>query len=190
MRRSLSITWIALAALCLGQVACGNDSNDTVVSQPEGTVDAAVFAFLSKARAAHHEADLAFAADRTADAIAAVRRITEGARPRLSPEVVEVLADAHSRLGELESQRGNFDVAAKEVDEGLKLATEITHFRGHLYEVRGLVEERRAKSLSAKGMKDESERAVERAIAAFQEAIEVQEQVIQRALPPAPKPSQ
>jgi tetratricopeptide (TPR) repeat protein len=148
-------------------------------------VDPTLLAFLSKARAAHHEADLAEEKGDRELSIRALGRIVEGPRPGgdpPSPEVAEVIADTRARLADLRSASGDFDRARADVEEGLRLATGVTHFRGHLVEVRGLVEERRAKALKEKGDEAGAAKARDEALKDFEEAIEIQDQVIAEAL--------
>jgi tetratricopeptide (TPR) repeat protein len=148
-------------------------------------VDRVLLAFLSKARASHHEADLAEAAGHPAEAIAVLDRLVQGRVPGGSsppPEVREVLADTYARLAELRSARGLFDEALADIERGLRLAVERTHFRGRLMEVRGVVEERRAAALEAAGDKPGARAARARAVDAFEQAIEIQAFVIERAL--------
>jgi hypothetical protein len=94
-----------------------------------------------------------------------------------------VLADTSARLADLRSQQGDFDEAARDVTAGLGLAPERTYFRGHLFEVKGLVEERRAKQLSASGQLAKAEAARTQALQAFEQAMQIQAEVIQQALP-------
>ena len=82
-----------------------------------------------------------------------------------------------------ELSRGNFDKAARDVDDGLELATETTYFRGHLFEVRGLVEERRAKALEKEEKTSEAQAAKKRALDAFEESMKIQAEVIKKAVP-------
>jgi hypothetical protein len=103
-----------------------------------------------------------------------------GATP--PPEAREVLADTRARLADLESRRGRFDDAAKHVDRGLEQAREVTYFRGHLFEVRGLVEERRAKQLRDKGDTAGADAAKKRALDAFEQSMDIQAEVIGSAL--------
>jgi tetratricopeptide (TPR) repeat protein len=148
-------------------------------------VDPTLLAFLSKARAAHHEADLAEEQGDRPRAIRALVRIVEGPRPggdTPTPEVAEVVADTRARLADLRSAAGDFDRARADVDEGLRLAPAVTHFRGHLVEVRGLVEERRSRALKEKGDEAGATKARDEALKAFEEAIEIQDQVIAEAL--------
>lgn len=148
-------------------------------------VDPTLLAFLSKARAAHHEADLAEEKGDREQAVRALLKIVEGPRPGgepPSPEVAEVIADTRARLADLRSALGDFERARADVDEGLRLAPGVTHFRGHLVEVRGLVEERRAKALKEKGDEGGAAKARDEALKAFEEAIEIQDQVIAEAL--------
>ena len=98
-------------------------------------------------------------------------------------EVREVLSDTRARIANLESRRGRFESAEQHLKEGLDLAREATYFRGHLYEVRGLVEERRSKELSAKGQAGAAETAKQRALEAFEESMKIQEQVIKSTVP-------
>lgn len=154
---------------------------------PVAVVDPALVAFLSKARAAHHRADLAEDRGELGVAIEAVSTIVDGPRPPVTPEVVEVVADALARRADLRSRAGDLDAADRDVDAGLALATEISHFRGHLFEVRGLVAERRAEALAARGDPGAAA-AREDAIRAYEQAIEVQDRVIRDALGEAAPP--
>ncbi|MFO0613705.1 MAG: hypothetical protein U0414_14015 [Polyangiaceae bacterium] len=195
---------VALAAACglagTAVLACRDEAPAGIHADPlpASAVNPVLVAFLSKARAAHHRADLAEAEGNRVATIRALTEVVTGKTPEHTPEVKEVLADTYARLGDLESQEGDFDDALDDVQDGLELATEITYFRGHLFEVRGLVEERQAKKLEAKGDDAGAKAARDRASAAFDEAIDVQEQVIDRALtamasasarPPSPPPS-
>ncbi len=149
----------------------------------EPVVDPTLLAFLSMARAAHHDADLAIEAGERADAVTALERLVkapwQGKKP---PEVVEVTADTLARLADIKSEDGKFEEAARDVAAGIALATEPTHFRGRLFEVRGLVEERRSKALKEKGDTDGAERARKAAMESFGKAMDIQEDVIARAL--------
>jgi hypothetical protein len=85
-------------------------------------------------------------------------------------------------LADLESRRGRFDEAALHVDRGLDHAREVTYFRGHLFEVRGLVEERRSKQLRERGDTAAADAAKKRALDAFEQSMEIQGQVIDTTL--------
>jgi hypothetical protein len=151
----------------------------------EAVVDPALLAFLSKARAAHHQADLAEDEKDTKRALAALGQITSGPLPGGSSppaEVAEVIADARARLADLESSAGDIDAALREIDAGLAYAVTPTHFRGHLFEVKGIVLERRHAALKEKGDSKGAERVKGEAITAFNEAIEIQNKVIEGAL--------
>lgn len=173
----------------------GRSANSTSASAGKRPVAQDVIAFLSKARAAHHNADLLEAKGELPRAIDAVRAITEGPRPKdagggLSPEVREVLADAHARLADLESRTDDFEGALKEIEAGLAQAPEVTHYRGHLFETRGVVLERRMKSFETSG--DATRAAADRlaALEAFDMAISIQDEVITKLLPsPSSAPS-
>jgi hypothetical protein len=154
----------------------------------EPVVDPALLAFLSKARASHHEADIAEDANDDRRAITVLVQLVEGPLPggkQPPPEVAEVIADTHARLADLKSRSGDIDEALASIAEGLKRATAPTHFRGHLFEIKGIVLERRLEALKAKGDLAGAERARALAIDAFHEAIEIQNKVIENALPDA-----
>jgi tetratricopeptide (TPR) repeat protein len=155
----------------------------TSASVQRQAVSPELLAFLSKARAAHHNADLLETKGDLLRASDAVRGIVTGPRPPPSPELEEVLADAHARLADLESRRGDFEEALAQIDRGLGLAKEVSHYRGHLFETKGLVHERwmSAHEKSGNDEKAASERAL--ALAAFEEAIEIQDEVIRKLLP-------
>lgn len=177
---------IPLAALVLAACASPDEATPSPCACPPGEarlVDATLVAFLSKARAAHRRADLALAASDRAGAVAVLVDLAAGPTPRGdAPEAREVLADTRARLAELRSLSGEFDAAARDVEAGLALAVEVTHFRGHLFEVRGLIEQRRSQALVDRGDAAGAAQARERATAAFQAAIDVQDEVIRRAL--------
>lgn len=147
-------------------------------------VDEVLLAYLSSARSLHHEADLAEDGGDTGKAIAALDRLLAKPEPRKAPEIDEVVSDTHARLADLESRSGRFDVAVKHVDDGLHRAPGVSYFRGHLFEVRGLVEERRAKDLATKGDASGAAAAKERAMKAYEEAIAIQDEVIKRGTKP------
>lgn len=156
--------------------ACQCDDDQPVVDPP-------LLAFLSMARAAHHDADLSVEAGDRAAAIAVLERVVKAPwQGRKPPEVIEVTADTLARLADLRSEDGQFDEALRDVAGGIALATEPTHFRGRLFEVRGLVEERRAKALKEKGDTEGAERARKSALESFGQAMDIQEDVIGRAL--------
>ena len=145
-------------------------------------VDPTLLAFLSKARAAHHRADL-LQDDGDLDlAIAALEPVVAVPRPGGAPEADEVVADTYARLADLKSDLGDFDPALRDVEAGLALAARPTHFRGHLLEIEGVVLERRYRALDAMGETEEAARVKAQALDAFKGAIDVQEQVIDEAL--------
>jgi hypothetical protein len=143
-------------------------------------VDDVLLAYLSNARSLHHEADMQEDAGNITGAISTLQRLLDKPSPGKSPEVDEVLADTHARIGELRAQVGDFDAAEHDVDVGLGLAPDISYFRGHLLEVRGVIEEKRSKALSDKGDTAGAAKAKEAAMAAYEAAIGVQDEVIKR----------
>lgn len=149
----------------------------------EGTpVDPVLMSFIGSARSAHHLADGREEKGDMAGAEAALRALLDGPLPPKSDaaEVREVLADTRARLADLGSRRGEFDKALSDIDAGLGLVPEASYFRGHLFETRGLVEERRTKALTQAGDPARAAEARERALAAFEEAMRIQQGVIQK----------
>jgi len=175
---------LVLVALTLG--ACSKATPDPCAdadgSQPVG---AALLAFLSRSRAAHHRADAREEHQDFPAAESELEAIIEGPKPACpdAAEVREVLADTYARLGDLRSRHADFAAALGEVERGLALVPDTSYFRGHLFEVRGLVEERRSKALGTHGDAPGAAAAQERALAAFQEAMRIQSEVIERASP-------
>lgn len=190
-------TWMA-AAFVLGALAlsgCAAEAPDERDPAPASSaaacaceaapvVDPTLLAFLSMASSAHHAADLAVDAKDSPRAIQILERLVTDGWPGAKPpqEVVEVLADTRARIADLKSQIGDFDGAARDVEDGLALAKEPTHFRGRLVEMRGHVEERRAAHLAEKGDQAGAERAKQLAVGAYGEAMDIQEAVIAKAL--------
>ena len=188
-RPAIALLLVATVGLAIG---CARRADPTGADRPASTcaceaapvVDPGLFAFLSKARASHHEADLAEDGGDRAGAVRALERLVDGPAPgpRLPPEAAEVLADARARLADLRSAGADFAGARRDAEAGLVIATEATHFRGHLLEVAGIVEERRGRALTAAGDLDGAERAFRLAIEAFERSIATQDEVIRRAL--------
>ena len=140
------VRWAVLASALFATIACHQAAQSDEGSTP---VDVTLMAFLSRARAAHHQADLLEGDDPKA-ATQALTKLVSGPLPPAGtalPEVREVLADTRARLAELLSREGKVDAAAAQIEAGLALAPEASYFRGHLLEVRGVVEQRRAKAL-------------------------------------------
>lgn len=165
--------------------ACQEKSRDDC-GPSERVVDPVLLAFLSQARSAHHLADQRETQGDLGAALAALEALTRAARPPGgAPEVAEVLADTQARVADLLSRTGGFDQASRAVDAGLEHARTVSYFRGHLFEVRGLVEERREKSLRDQARGPEADQARERSLAAYEEAMKIQAEVIQKASPPA-----
>ncbi len=174
-----------LLGLALPALGCNEKAHEKGCEDQALVVDTAVVAYLSKARALHHEANLKEDAGDVDGAIVTLHRLTESAQPHEGtriPEVEEVLADAHARIAELALRQSHFDAAKVEVDKGLTHAEGATYFRGHLLEVGGLIETARSKSLADAGLTKESEEARQRALKLLEEAISVQDRVIGHAL--------
>jgi len=187
MKGAVSLLLLA-GALALG--GCARNERREDCSDGGRVVDPALLAFLSKARSAHHIADQREAEGDRAAALRALQSLTASPVPDgKAPEVEEVLADTYARSADLLSQAGRFDQADAELSAGLEHARAPTYFRGHLFEVRGLVEEQREKALRANGHGPEADQARERSLSAYEEAMKIQAQVIGKAAPtPAPAP--
>ncbi len=181
---------IALTALLLALglglgVTPGCSRRDAGTDDGTPAVDTQIMAFLSEARALHHQANLAEDADDLTAAANAMDRLVNAQRPHhpaRTPEVEEVLADAYARLAELRLKKGELDPAAGAIKSGLEHVAEATYFRGHLVEVQGLIEEARAARLADAGKRVEAKQARERAIQLLEEVVKIQDQVIQRSL--------
>ena len=148
-------------------------------------IDTDVMAFLSAARARHHEANLKEDAGDLSGAVDAMQQLVTMKTPHAGSivvEVEEVLADAHARLAELRLKTKDVDGASRDATRGLGHASEPTYFRGHLLEVLGIVEEERAKQLELSGKADDAKQARARAIQLFHEVVGIQSQVIERSL--------
>ena len=157
-------------------------------------VDPTLLAFLSRARSAHHSADRHEEQGRLDDAIQALETLSRGPLPQraeqptlseqspLAPEVREVLADTHARLADLQSQQKQFERAENDIRRGLELVPQRNYFRGHLLEMRGVVAERQAKDLKAKGQAQQAAELERRALNAFEESMKIQAEVIDEAV--------
>lgn len=172
---------VVIGSLALVQCApsAGASADCTCAGTP--VVDPTLLAFLSKARAAHHRADLGQEDGDLDLAITALETVVLLPHPD-APEAVEVLADTRARLADLRSDLGAYEPALRDVEAGLSLAVKPTHFRGHLLEMKGVVLERQHRHLEAFGEREASEKAKAEALEAFRSAIEVQDQVINDAL--------
>ena len=186
-RRSAVLLALSALVLTLVVVFAGVPSCASRGGGDDGTpaVDTEIMAFLSEARAFHHEANLKENGGDLPGAIGAMERLVAAKRPhpnRATPEVEEVLADAYARLAELRLEKGDLDPAAAAVKSGLDHVADATYFRGHLVEVQGLVEEARAAQLSDAGNAAEAAKAREHAIQLLEEVVKIQDEVIQRSL--------
>jgi hypothetical protein len=176
-----------LGALALGGCSKKEAADDCGMS--ERVVDPVLLAFLSQARSAHHVADQREAEGNVPAALRALQTLTTAQKPPgNAPEVEEVLADTRARSADLLSRAGRFDQADAEVSAGLENAKTPNYFRGHLFEVRGLVEERREKALRGTGRGQEADQARDRSLGAYEEAMKIQAEVIRQAAPPPSAP--
>lgn len=180
-----AIAAFAIALAATFAIGCRNRENKGEQDSAQGIVDTELMAFLSEARALHHQANLKEESNDLPGATTAMQRLVTARRPhegKTTPEVEEVLADAYARLAELQLRQGALEAAAEAVKNGLAHAPEPTYFRGHLIEVEGLVEEARAAGLADAGKPEEAARAREKAIQLLEQVIRIQDQVIQRSL--------
>lgn len=154
-------------------------------------LDTDVLAFLSSARALHHQANVLEDAGDDQGATKAMERLVTQRRPRPTervPEVDEVLADAYARLADLRLRTGDVEGAGRDVAQGLEHTREPSYYRGHLLEVEGIVEEMRAHQLVDGGQPAEAALARARALRALEESVSVQSEVIRRSLDSAGSP--
>jgi hypothetical protein len=173
----------AATAMALALAGCER-SPGSVSGCPSASaapVDTTVMAFLSAARALHHEADMKEQSGDSAGAIGAMEKLVAMPQPHAS-EVGEVLADAYARLAEMRVQARDWEGADRDVHAGLAHAPAPTYFRGHLLEVAGRIEEGRSGAAADAGKRDEAARARARSVDLLEQAVRVQEQVIERAL--------
>jgi len=189
MKRARSALLFAAALGAPLATGCSKE-DQTLTACPEldagRPIDPVLLAFLGRARSAHHAADayeergdLAAATKTLADVVAGP--VPGGARP--PPEAREVIADTRARMADLESKVGKFDEALREVERGLERVPETSYFRGHLFEVRGLIEERRQKALEERGDRAAADQARQRALQAFEESMRIQSEVIRGVTP-------
>jgi tetratricopeptide (TPR) repeat protein len=175
---------LVMAAILVAAAGCSraeSHPSGCFAAADAAPVDTAIMAFLSMARALHHEADLAEGRGDSTGAIDAMRRLVTSPSPP-GPEADEVLADAYARIAELHLQASDLERASKDVQAGLERAHEPTYFRGHLLEVGGLVEEARVHALADAGKRDEADRARARAVQMLDDAVRIQQTTIERAL--------
>lgn len=180
----------AFVVIALLGVLAGCDASKTTQTAPPPSdstpvVDAQLMAFLSEARAFHHQANLKEDAGDLAGATDAMQRLVMAKRPHdnaKTPEVEEVLADAYARLAELQLKQQNLDAAGGAIQSGLSHAPDPTYFRGHLVEIQGLIEEAKSAQLADAGKSDEAAKSREKAIQLLEEVVKIQDQVIQRSL--------
>ena len=180
--------WLFAGLLALG-AGCSRApaSDDCPPDASAKVVDATLLAFLSRARAAHHAADRAEQASNVSRARQLLKELVLGPLPheKTPPvEVREVLADTRARLADLASRESDFAGADAELRAGLELVPENSYFRGHLFEVSGLVDERRAKELGARGDVEGAKAANQRALEALEQAMSIQAEVIRNATDP------
>jgi hypothetical protein len=179
----------AMLILALASTGCsGRDRGETggAASVAAPPVDTMLMAYLSKARSLHHLADMREEDGDLRGAVAELDKLMTtpvpgGAQPML--EALEVLADTYARTAELRGQLGEFDAAERDLQQGLLHAPKVSFFEGHLYEVRGVIEQKRAKALADKGDKDGSEKQRRKAFEDFDLAGRIQDKVIERLLP-------
>lgn len=170
----------AMGVASLG-VACSKRDRPPLIAEGAEGVDTVLLAFLSQARALHHEANIKEDSGDLRGARESLARLL-ASKHGVGPEVDEVLADASARKAELEVRLGDLAAAEQSVAAGLSYAREPGYFRGHLLETSGLVEEARAKHFADAGKPIEADAARKKALKTLEEAIAMQASVIDRAL--------
>lgn len=186
LRRSFTLPSLVAVALTLACCTRDPSSRSDCRCQPSGApVSPGLLAYLSRARAAHHLADAHEAQGNLSAAALELDRLVASPRPvraEVYAEVNEVLADTHARLADLRSRLDDFRTANQHVRLGLVSARAPSYFRGHLFEVLGLVNERESAALGAKGKSSEAEAARQRALDALERAMKIQDAVILEAV--------
>ncbi len=190
MRRGAPLLLVVVVTLALLS-ACARSRDPESLQQirretadGQVAIDTEVMAYLSMARARHHEANLDEEGD-VPGAIAALDKLTSAARPHPGqqiPEIEEVLADTFARKAELHVRQGDLAKASECVREGLTHAPAPSYFRGHLLEVGGITEEAHAAALRDAGQTAEATAAKARALDLLHQAVLVQERVINDSL--------
>jgi hypothetical protein len=179
-----ALRWAMLFALC-SALGCRSPVSQGGQDNGGAAIESDIVAYLSEARALHHEANLKEDASDVPGAVAALERLVHAKRPREGtriPEVEEVLADTFARLAELRLRGKDTAGARADVRAGLEHAREETYFRGHLLEVSGIVDETLAADLAAAGKTAEAAEVRARALGVLEEAVSVQQEVIARSL--------
>ncbi|MEI7891448.1 MAG: hypothetical protein WCI05_00065 [Myxococcales bacterium] len=169
----------------LGLVACVGCGRSRGEASDAMAVDLEMMAFLSAARAFHHEANVYEATGDVPGAIGALERLVRFPRPHPEAQVVEideVMADVRARLAELRLQSRDLAGASADIEAGLAHAPHRTYFRGLLLQVDGTIEERRFYLLADAGLRDEAAKAKARALERSEEAVSIHEEVIRRSL--------
>lgn len=196
---ALSLT--ALAGGCAKQ----SETEATAQTDQAAPVDISLLAFLSRARSAHHRADLFEEKHDIPQAIRELDRVIHGPQPaggQQHPELREVFGDTLARLADLKGQEHDFEAALADVERGLTQVPEVTYFRGHLFEVRGITYERQARQLEQQAdakqasatekaevpsLRSAAALAKDRALSAFEQSMAIQAQVIDQSLPAGSK---
>lgn len=184
LRRQI-VTLVGMLALALALTpACTRTQRECPDAETgEPPIDPTLLAFLSRARAAHHIADLKEDSDSTG-AIAALAAVVDGPVPgradRAPAEAREVMADTQARIADIQSRLFRFDDALRRIESALGWVPETSYFRGHLFETRGLVEQRQADEFAKSNRPNEALAAKVRALTAFETAMQIQANVIRK----------
>jgi hypothetical protein len=167
-------------AFALALAACSRPFDRARNDAGTHAIDGPTMAFLSMARARHHEANIREAQGDIPGAIGALDALIGAPRPADPPvpEVREVLADACARIAEFELARNRDTAALARLDEGLAFADAPTFFRGHLLELQGIAFELRANALADAGQRENASAARELALERLRQAISIQERVV------------
>lgn len=174
---------LTIALAVVGAAACGRSSSDA--AHRGVAVDEGIVAYLSIARARHHEANVREAEGDLPGALSALDALVAAPRPHPGEriaEVEEVLADAHARRADTLLRLGSLEAAEVALAEGLRHAPEGTYFQGHLLEVQGIAAELSAARLADAGATDQAAAQRARAIELLGRAVKIQQSVVERAL--------
>lgn len=173
------VTRVPVARLTLAAVlAAGAALAGCAAEEQPRAVDEQLLAALGLAQGYQHQADELAELGRRDEALARVQQVLEIPFPRGAPEGEDVRLDAWGRLGELRLDGGDEAGAEAAVAQGLGEAHRASYFKARLFAVRGRVLQARAARLREAGDVEASRQASRDAIAAFEQSIEINREVL------------
>lgn len=168
---SLDLALFSLAAIA------GCAAEEPAQQRPP-QIDEQLLAALGLAQSYQHQADELAELGELDEAIGRVRRVLTIGFPEAAPEAEDVRLDAWGRIAELQLEAGELDAADRSVNRGLAEATRVSYFKARLFNVKGRVLRQRARELRQAGEVEASRQASRAAIAAFEQSIALNQQVL------------